>query len=514
MADKLDMKSMDIVTDVDGKFSLSGIPSSAKTLVIMYLGMETQEVAIKPVVTVEMEASSIDLDEVVQVAYGTTKKSQFTGSAATLKAEKIAQRQVSSIANALSGQMAGVQTISSNGEPGASASIRIRGIGSMNASNAPLYVVDGMPYEGSISALNPQDIESMTVLKDAASNALYGARGANGVILITTKKGQAGTKAKIDADAKWGTNRRAIPNYDVLTSANEYYETVYTAIDNALGGGADPAKVGAYVESFLAYPIYTLPEGEMLFGEGGKLNPNATLGAVYADDYYLTPDNWYDELFMNNNMRQEYNVRVSGATPQSSYFMSAGYLDDTGIIPQSGFKRFTTRMNADYQINKKVKVGTSFNYTNSNSLSPRDQSGSSSGNLFYISNMIAPIYPLYVRDAAGNIMTDSHGFTMYDFGAGEYPGLGRPFMGNSNPASMIALDKYQTISDAISGRGFLNWDIVDGLKATVNFGVDLTNQRTTNLYKQTVYIKSRSMNFWQQRTFIKQENFRMFWLLW
>lgn len=470
------------VTDVDGKFSLSGIPSSAKTLVIMYLGMETQEVAIKPVVTVKMEASSIDLDEVVQVAYGTTKKSQFTGSAATLKAEKIAQRQVSSIANALSGQMAGVQTISSNGEPGASASIRIRGIGSMNASNAPLYVVDGMPYEGSISALNPQDIESMTVLKDAASNALYGARGANGVILITTKKGQAGTKAKIDADAKWGTNRRAIPNYDVLTSANEYYETVYTAIDNALGGGADPAKVGTYVETFLAYPIYTLPEGEMLFGEGGKINPNATLGAVYADDYYLTPDNWYDELFMNNNMRQEYNVRVSGATPQSSYFMSAGYLDDTGIIPQSGFKRFTTRMNADYQINKKVKVGTSFNYTNSNSLSPRDQSGSSSGNLFYISNMIAPIYPLYVRDAAGNIMTDSHGFTMYDFGAGEYPGLGRPFMGNSNPASMIALDKYQTISDAINGRGFLNWDIVDGLKASVNFGVDLTNQRTTNLY--------------------------------
>ncbi|MBO5915541.1 MAG: TonB-dependent receptor [Bacteroidales bacterium] len=469
------------ITDVDGKFTLTNLPSTAKTLVIMYLGMETQEVAIKPVVTVKMEASSIDLDEVVQVAFGTAKKSQFTGSAATLKAEKIAQRQVSSLANALSGQLAGVQTLSSNGEPGASASVVIRGIGSMAASNSPLYVVDGMPYDGVISAINPQDIESMTVLKDAASNALYGARGANGVILITTKKGQAGAKAKIDADAKWGSNRRAIPNYDVLTSTNEYYETVYSAIDNALGG-SDPATVGAYVESFLKYPIYTVPEGENLFVEGGKINPNATIGAVYAEDYYLTPDNWYDELFMNDNMRQEYNVRVSGATPQSSYFMSAGYLDDTGIIPQSGFKRFNTRMNADYQVNKKVKVGGSFNYTNTNSLSPRDQSGSSSGNLFYIANRIAPIYPLYVRDAEGNIMTDSHGFTMYDFGAGEYPGLGRPFMGNSNPASMIALDKYQTISDAINGRGFLNWDIFGGLKASANFGVDLTNQRTTNLY--------------------------------
>ena len=470
------------ITDIDGKFVIENLPSSAKTLVVSYVGMVTTEVAIKPNVKVILESDTEHLEEVMVVAFGTAKKSQFTGSAGTIKADKIAERQVSNVSNALSGQIAGVQTTATNGEPGAGANVRIRGIGSMSASNAPLYVVDGVPFEGSISTINPQDIETMTVLKDAASNALYGARGANGVILITTKKGAMGSKAKIDVDAKWGTNRRAIPNYDVMTDANTYYETYYQGINNALGGNAASDKVGAYVEQFLGYPIYNIPEGEQLFTAEGKINPNTTLGNVYADEYYLQPDNWYNELFQNDNLRQEYNVRISGASPQSTYFLSAGYLEDTGIIPSSGFQRFSTRMNADYQVNNRIKVGSSFSYVNTNSLSPRDQSGSSSGNLFYISNMIAPIYPLYVRNADGSIKIDEYGFTTYDFGAGEYPGLGRPFMGNSNPASMIALDKYKTVSDVLSGRAFLNWEIAKGLKASANWGVDVNNSRNNNLY--------------------------------
>ena len=478
--------TMGTVTDIDGKFVIENLPSTAKTLVVSYVGMMTQEVAIKQNVKIILESDVEHLDEVMVVAFGTAKKSQFTGSAGTIKADKITERQVSNVSNALSGQIAGVQTTATNGEPGASATVRIRGIGSMSASNAPLYVVDGVPFEGNIATINPQDIESMTVLKDAASNALYGARGANGVILITTKKGQSGSKAKIDVDAKWGTNRRAIPNYDVMTDADMYYETFYQGINNALGGNAPSDKVGAYVENFLGYPIYNIPEGEQLFTAEGKINPNATLGNKYVGSdgktYFLQPDNWYDELFMNDNQRQEYNVRISGASPQSTYFMSAGYLEDTGIIPNSGFQRFSARMNADYQVNNRVKVGSSFSYVNTLSLSPRDQSGSSSGNLFYISNMIAPIYPLYVRNEDGSIKIDDYGFTTYDFGAGEYPGLGRPFMGNSNPASMIALDKYKTVSDVLSGRAFLNWEIAKGLKASANWGVDVNNSRNNNLY--------------------------------
>ena len=176
---------------------------------ISFIGYETQLVKVQPVMKVALQASTHELDEVMVVAFGTAKKSQFTGSASTIKADKIAVRQTSNVTNALSGQVAGVQITSSNGEPGSKATVRIRGIGSMSASNDPLYVVDGVPFDGGIETINPQDIESMTVLKDAASNALYGARGANGVILITTKKGQMGSKTRVDVDAKWGTNRRA-----------------------------------------------------------------------------------------------------------------------------------------------------------------------------------------------------------------------------------------------------------------------------------------------------------------
>jgi len=256
--------------------------SPAKTLQISYIGMQAQEVGIKPTVKVIMKSDAEMLDEVMVVAYGTAKKSQFTGSASTIKADKIAERQVSNISNALSGQVAGVQTTSGNGQPGTGSTVRIRGVGSLSASNNPLYVVDGVPYDGDISAINSQDIESLTVLKDAASNALYGARGANGVILVTTKKGATG-KATVNLDAKWGTNRRGVSNYDVMTSSQEYVENYYTAMLNGYAGG-DPNRVlsngmtgNQYINSLLfskdglGYPVYTVPNGEGYIGVDGSL---------------------------------------------------------------------------------------------------------------------------------------------------------------------------------------------------------------------------------------------------
>lgn len=267
---------------------------------------------------------------------------------------------MSNITNALSGTVAGVQvmTSASGGQPGATAKIRVRGTGSMAAGNTPLYVVDGVPYDGDLSSINTADIESTTVLKDAASNALYGARGANGVVLITTKKGSVG-KATINVDAKWGSNSRAIPNYDVLENPGTYMEKAYEAIYNGILGTKDyptPEAAHAGANALLStnksggvgYQIYTVPQGETLIGADGRLNPNATLG--YSDGtYYYRPDNWYDELFNSGNLRQEYNVNISGATEKLNYYMSAGYLDDSGIIAGSGFTRYTARAKADYQ---------------------------------------------------------------------------------------------------------------------------------------------------------------------
>ena len=189
----------------------------------------------------------------------------------------------------------------------------------MSASNSPLYVVDGIPFDGSISSINPQDIESMTVLKDAAANAIYGARGANGVILITTKKGDS-KEAVITVDAKWGSNRRAVPTYDVMTDPGMYYETMYRALYNSKAyNGSSMTEAYAFADAALlddknggvGYLVYTVPEGEKLIGTNFKLNPNATLG--YSDGkYYYRPDDWYDEAFGNSNLRQEYNVSVAG----------------------------------------------------------------------------------------------------------------------------------------------------------------------------------------------------------
>ena len=180
------------VTNIDGNYQLE-VPADAKTMVFSFVGMKTAEVPISGTeVNAELEADFIGVDEVMVVAYGEATKETFTGSATEIKSDELEKRMVSNVSNALSGIAAGVQSASSSGQPGSSASIRIRGMGSMSASSAPLYVVDGVPYDGDISAISSQDIASITILKDAASNALYGARGANGVILITTKKGRTG----------------------------------------------------------------------------------------------------------------------------------------------------------------------------------------------------------------------------------------------------------------------------------------------------------------------------------
>jgi TonB-linked SusC/RagA family outer membrane protein len=476
------------ITDTDGKFKIN-LPVNAKTLVFTFVGMKTKEVEAKPDMVVSLENATSELDEVMVVAYGTAKKSAFTGSAAVIKADKIAQRSVSNVTNALAGQVAGVQVTSNNGQPGTTSTVRIRGIGSMSASNSPLYVVDGVPYDGSISAINPQDIESMTVLKDAAANAIYGSRGANGVILITTKRSDS-KEAVITVDAKFGSNSRAVGNYDVMTDPAMYYETYYKALYNSrLFNGESAASANAYAnatltsKSGLGYNVYTVPNGQNLIGTNSKLNPNATLG--YNDgQYYYKPDNWYNELFNQGNMRQEYNVSVAGSSDKINYYMSAGYLDDSGIVSGSGFTRYTGLAKVDYQAKKWLKIGTNLGYTNYDIQSPGSQtSWGNSANLFYVSNMIAPIYPLYVRNPDGTIKVDSRGITVYDFG-GSSTNFTRAFMPMSNPAITLKLDQNHAYTDAVNAKWYAIVTPFDGFQLTANIGANIFNQRSNSLSNQ------------------------------
>ncbi len=456
---------------------------------ISYIGMQTQEVAIKPKLKIVLKSDTEVLDEVIVTAYGTSTKGTFTGSASVMKADKIEKRQVSNVSNALAGAVAGVQILSDNGQPGESAKVRIRGVGSINAGMEPLYVVDGVPYDGELSSINSADIETMTVLKDAASTALYGARGANGIIMITTKKGTSG-KARINFDAKWGVNSRAIKTYDVMTSPKNYIETAYQSIYNSqisLGYSPEDANIRANkilpsgASGGLGYQVYTTAPGELLVGSNGKLNPNATLG--YSDgQYYYTPDNWADETFQNN-LRQEYNLSAAGGSDKGTYYFAFGYLDDQGVISGSGFKRLNGRFKGDYKLYSWLKIGANVSYVNTESRYPGDQDANataSSGNAFYIANNMAPIYPLYVRGADKQIMLNN-GRKVYDYGDGQSTNFSRSFMSIANPSGDLIYNKREYLSDVINANWFAEITPITGLTISARYGLNIDNTRQNEM---------------------------------
>ena len=400
------------VTDIDGKFSLS-VPANAQ-LEFSYIGMKSKVLTAKANMRVELESVDNTIDEVMVVAFGTQKKSAFTGSAAVVSSKDLAKRVSTNVSSTLAGTVAGFQMREASGEPGAgNGKMNIRGISSLEASTDPLIIVDGAPYPGSLSNIPQQDIESVTVLKDAASAALYGARGASGVILITTKRGNT-SEAVVTVDMKWGSNSRAIQDYDVIKDPGQYYETYYGMLRNKYfytdGMSADAAHARANKEMLaqLGYNVYTVPTGEQLIGTDGKLNPKATLGRSYktadGETYYMTPDDWTKEAY-RNSFRQDYNVSVSGGNTRSSFFASAGYLKDNGVILYSDYERYTARLKADYQAKKWLKLGGNVDYVHSSkNQNPNMDDQLNSSNLLYFTSMIAPIYPLYVRtlDANGN----------------------------------------------------------------------------------------------------------------
>ena len=477
------------VTDADGKFSIS-MPAGHNKLKVTYVGMVDQDVTVKGnSVRVVLVPDQTNLDEVMVVAYGTAKKSAFTGSAAVVKSDDIAKISSSNAMSALSGKVSGVQINSATGAPGQeSFSIRIRGISSINAGNDPLIIVDGAPYNGDINNLNQNDIASMTVLKDAASAALYGARGANGVVIITTKNGREGTSS-ITVDAKWGANTRGVEFYNTVESPAGYYEAYYQSLKNfSLNKGNDnmTAHRWALDNMFaggynLGYNVYTVPEGQDFIGPNGKLNPNATLGRVVnvnGTEYLLYPDSWRDAAYQTG-VRQEYNVTATGSNDKGSFYGSAGYLKNEGISIGSDYERFTGRLKADYQLRSWLKLSGNFNYAHYKANSLAGDGESTTGNVFMVKTM-APIYPLYIRDAAGNILQDSKtGLAMYDWGDGSVTGLTRPTMTGSNPIFANYFDKNENEGNSLDATGTAEIRFLEDFKFTSANTVMLDETRFT-----------------------------------
>ena len=473
-------------TDLDGNYQLTA-PANG-VLVFSFVGYQNLEVAIegKSVINAALATDQELLEETIVVAYGTSTKSSFTGSAAMVKSEAIEKKVSTNVTSALAGTSPGVQVIAGSGDPTSGGpTIRIRGVGSMSASSSPLIVVDGSPFEGPIKDINPNDVESMSVLKDASASAIYGNRGANGVILITTKKGVG--DAKIKFDARLGSNSRLIPNYDVITDPGQYYETYYQLLyyKHLIGDGITthtPAQAYAFADQTLfstsgglGYRVFDYPEGEKLIGTNLRLNPHATLG--YSDgEYYYTPDDWYGETF-HNSFRQEYNLSVSGSGERFNYYASGGFVDDGGIIANSNYKRYTGRINADYQVKKWFKLVSSMSFSHANSqTNGSNGSWGSSGNVFYVANNMGPIYPLYVRNADGSIKTEN-GRIVYDSNNTNF--IRPAVVGNAIRDNMYDSTKY--LSDVFIGKAGAIFTPVRGLSLTANLNVTSDNTRDAEL---------------------------------
>jgi len=439
------------------------------------------------------------LDEVIVVAYGTQKKSSFTGSATVVKAEDIGKVQTTNVANALVGKVTGMQMTSGTGQPGQSnPGMRVRGITSITAGNDPLIILDGVPYSGDLNNLNSMDVESMTVLKDAASTALYGARGANGVIMITTKKGATG-EARVQVDVKWGQNSRSMQDYNFVNNPAQYYEMYYGALKSYFGASQEDKGLGysaaqahilanqnmtAQNDYGLSYNVYTVPAGQFLIGENGKLNPDATLGRVVSyrgQDYYLIPDKWLDYAYKNSD-RKEYNVSISTGNDKSSFYASAGYLDNTGITTNSDYQRFVSRLKADYQVKPWMKIDANMSYThfNANSLG-EDGVSNSSGNVFAIATQVAPIYPLYIRDGSGNIMKDANGVTMYDYADNTNAGLTRPIFPGTNAIADAILNSRYSEGNAFMASGTGEISFLKHFKFSSVNTANVTESRFTDI---------------------------------
>jgi len=468
-------------TNADGIFKLTVSPTA--TLVITSIGYATQEVRVgtRDVINVTLASTSSTLDEVIVTTFGTAKKASFTGSSAKVGAEKLGARPITNIGQALEGISAGVTTTTTSGQPGSAPAVRIRGFGSISSSNDPLYVVDGVPYSASIANLNNDDIESITVLKDAASTALYGARAANGVVMVTTKKG-AKNKNTINIKYTKGFNTRALPEYDRVGPA-DYYPLMWEANRNNLAYRASnpltiananataSAGLGAIVGT--GYNVYNVPFAQLV-GLDGKLNPSASL------IYNLDDLNW-EKAVMRQGIRDEVNANFSGSNGKSDYFFSVSYLNDKGYQIKSDFDRFTARLNVNSQMNSWFKVGANMNTTVSTSNQSTADGGTSFVNPFFFTRGMAPIYPVYAYDPnnPGSFLTLENGNRRYDYGNLSALGLSnRPQYGGRHVIAETLLNENFFRRNLFGGRGFAEVTFLKDFKFTSNVGVDITNANT------------------------------------
>lgn len=463
------------ITDLDGKFELE-TQKDAK-LIISYVGLRTQETTAQQNMRIVLSSDSQAIDEVVVVAYGTAKKSSFTGSASTVGAALMDKRPLSNALSALEGNTSGVQMTSSIGQPGEAAKVTIRGFGSVNADNAPLYVVDGAIFSGDISSISPSDIESMTILKDAASTSLYGSSAGNGVVLITTKKGSSSSGAGVTLSISQGWSSRAYNDY-AKVGVYDYYPLQWQMLRNAnmsLGQSATDAAANASKDIInkLKYNPFVGIANDAIVGTDGLLNPSAS-ALKWGEDL-----DWEDAAYRTGH-RQEYNVSYNTKTEKSDTYASIGYLNDKGYMIKTDFERYNARLNYNIYPVKWFKSGLNLGLsrTNSNYSTSTSSNSAGYGNLSRFIRSMAPIYPVHKHDIEtgayldkeGNVVTDPALYT-YD-----YEGARISSNGRDGIAEALWNDRLMSTTNS-SARTYVTITPIEGLNLTVNYAFDNKDER-------------------------------------
>jgi len=464
-------------TDFDGKYSVKA--KQGETLVFSFTGYNEYSVVVGAGNTynAKLQENVKTLNEVVVVGYATTTKERFTGTATKINAENLEAKTVSNVSQALRGEVAGVNVITGSGAPGSDATIRIRGFGSVNGNRAPLYVVDGAPFTSDISSINPADIESMTVLKDAAATSIYGSRGANGVILITTKQGKIG-KSVVSVDVRTSINTLMLPNYNVITSPEQYIETAWGSLKSkaVLLGESNPA-------AWASANLYDTAEGidnhyNIWDVSGSSLIDPSTGKIANGVNRRYNPTSWADAAF-GTGYRSEANVQFSGGSEKTKYSTSFGYLDDQGYTINSNYKRYSTRINLEHKPKDWLKVAGNMAYTGAkytNSSSDEGSSGSS-GNIFALTNTTPGIYDVYLRDDNGNLVADPiFGGNQYDYGAI----YGRRAWNSTNGIADAYYDLSQSLATTLLGNFNIAVDLTKGLTFETRYSGQYQNYDDAN----------------------------------
>ncbi|MCC9042780.1 TonB-dependent receptor [Myroides sp. M-43] len=478
-----------VQTDLDGRYSI--YVDEGDILQFEYVGFTSQSIKIgkQHILNVKLRSESENLEDIVIVAYGAQKQKAVVGAISQVKSDVIEKQVTTSVVSALQGTVAGVNIITSSSQPGESPTIRVRGIGSINASADPLIILDGAPYSGAINAISADQIETINVLKDASSTVLYGSRGANGVILIKTKSGKLNTVPNINIKLSSGVAFDAVNTHKVLDTRG-YTEYLWEGRKNnyqyVLSQDDATARKNAS-DGLVSYFGYNP------FGVSQPIDYN---GNWTVESPLLWETDWKKELQRNQAFRNEYSFNIGGGGDRTSYFLSANYLNQDGMIKTSNFERTTVRLNIESQIADWLQVGANTAYSSSNQNYPT-QSGT---NLYSPMSWIyamPSVYPVYKRDLNGYIVYDAEGSAIYDYGNASSKDVNsvRPIMSGENAAGILFNNSTINRRATTSWNGFAKVDLAEGLYFRTNLSYEKydydVKEYNNSVYGQASSVKGR-----------------------